>query len=293
MKQNNWGRWGTGDERGAANLISAQILRKAAGLVRSGITYSLALPVQHQGTPVSRQRVRPVHLMSQDAGDFQGGHTHPGGFCDADDFIALSTHTGTHIDALAHVWYEDRLYNDFPAKTVTSAGAQHLGIEKLRCLVGRGVLLDLCSHRNVDHLPDAEVIKPQELEACARAQQVELHEGDILLVRTGWIRTYDDKTPDAFFASNPGLGIEAAEWIGARGFAAVGADNFALEVHPSETGFIGPVHMRLIRDFGCYLMELMNLEDLARDGVREFLFVAAPLLVTGGVGSPINPVAIA
>ena len=293
MNGNNWGRWGADDERGAANLISPEILRSAAGLVRRGIPYSLALPIQHQGTPVGRQRVRPIHLMSQDSGDFRDGHTHPGGFCDADDFIGLSTHTGTHIDALAHVWYADRLYNGFPASTVTSAGAQRLGIDKLRSLVGRGVLLDLCRYRDVDHLPAGEIIKPQELEACAQAQRVELHVGDVLLVRTGWIRTYDDKSPDAFFTSNPGLGIEAAEWAGAHGFAAIGADNFALEVHPSESGFIGPVHMRLIRDFGCYLMELMNLEELARDMVHEFLFVAAPLLVTGGVGSPINPIAIA
>jgi kynurenine formamidase len=289
---NNWGRWGTEDERGAANFISAEALRKAVGLVRRGVTYSLSLPIQQVGTPIGASRARPVHVMTQDASAYRNESDNDE-FCDADDSIALSVHTGTHIDALSHVWYGGRLYNDFPAAGVSSTGAERLGIERLRSLVGRGVLLDLCSYRGVAHLPGGDAIKPEELEGCANRQGVQFDEGDVLLVRTGWLTTYDDTKPDEFFKTNPGLGVAAAEWVGARRFAAVGADNFALEVHPSETGNFGPVHKRLIRDFGCYLIELLNLEELARDKVYEFLFVAAPLMIKGGVGSPINPLAIA
>ncbi|HEX4077527.1 MAG TPA: hypothetical protein VHX61_01455 [Rhizomicrobium sp.] len=96
-----------------------------------------------------------------------------------------------------------------------------------------------------------------------------------------------------YFASEPGIGRAAGEWIGAKGLAGVGADNFAVECHPPDGGGgIGPVHRRVIRDFGCYLMEMLDLDALAADRVHEFMFVAAPLAITGGIGSPINPLAI-
>jgi len=288
----NWGRWGGADERGAANFATPERIARAAGLVKKGQVYSLALPLQRQGLPVNPERSSPTHLMSIDAGDFAAGLEIAGGFCTADDYLAMHTQTGTHLDGLAHVWYDDMLYNGFPANSVRSSGAGHLGIEKVGHLTGRGVLLDVATHLGVPHLAPGQVITPDDLEACAREQGTAVEEGDILLLRTGWLETYGDEHPDRFWQSNPGIGVDAGEWVGERNIAGIGVDNFAVEVHPSETGNIGPVHMRLIRDFGCYLMELVVLEALARDRVHEFLFVAAPLPIAGGTGSPINPLAI-
>jgi kynurenine formamidase len=288
----NWGRWGAADERGAANFATPERIAAAAALVKRGKVYSLALPLQAKGLPVSPERGAPVHLMSIDAGDFAAGFEIEGGFCTADDYIAMHTQTGTHLDGLGHVWYGQHLYNGYPAQSLRSSGATRLGIEKLGYLAGRGVLLDVAGHRGVEHLRGGEVITPSDLEGCAEAQGTQVGEGDILLIRTGWLATYRDEQPAEFWRANPGIGIAAGEWIGERGVAAVAMDNFAVEVHPSETGKIGPVHMRLIRDFGCHLLELVVLEELARDRVHEFFFVAAPLPISGGTGSPVNPLAI-
>jgi kynurenine formamidase len=293
-KVGNWGRWGKDDERGAANFASTERIQNAASsLVRKGKVYSLAIPLQTSDVPVLPPRVAPQHFMRLDGGDYAAGLKRKGGFQTSDDFIALGTHTTTHIDALAHVWYDDRLYNGFSANTVRSNGAKHCGIDKLVHLVGRGVLIDLCAQRALPHLPSGEVIKPEQIEACAKAQGVELHEGDILLLRTGWMEVFRKEGRDAFFQGEPGIGRESAEWIGRKGFAAVGADNWGVEAIPVEGDIPGPVHRRLIRDFGVSLMELFNLDELAADRVYEFLFVAAPLRITGGVGSPLNPLAIA
>lgn len=288
----NWGRWGAEDERGAANFASPEKIAAAAGLVKTGRVYSLALPLQREGLPVNPERGAPVHLMSMDAGDFAAGFSIPGGFCTSDDYLAMFTQTGTHVDGLGHVWYQDKLYNGFEANAVKSSGAARLGIEKAIHMTGRGVLLDVARHLGLDHLPGGYAIHEAELRACAEAQGIEVREGDYLFVRTGWLETYRDEAPGEFWQSNPGIAIDAGEWVGRAGCCGIGADNFAVEVHPSETGKIGPVHMRLIRDYGMYLMELVKLEELAADGVHEFLFVAAPLPITGGTGSPINPLAL-
>ena len=290
----NWGRWGPDDERGAANFATPERIRAAANAsVRTGKVYSLALPLQDHNVPVLPPRAAPQHFMRIDGGDYAAGLKRKGGFQSSDDYIALGTHATTHIDALAHVWAEGRLYNDFSADTIRSNGAKHCGIDKLLHLVGRGVLIDLCAHRGLDHLPLGEVITGQHIEDCAKAQGTELREGDILLFRTGWMDVFRKEGAAPFFKGEPGLGLDAAEWIGRKGFAAVGADNWGVEAIPVEGSIPAPVHRRLIRDFGVYLMELFDLDGLATDRVYEFLFVAAPLRITGGVGSPLNPLAIA
>jgi kynurenine formamidase len=289
----NWGRWGAEDERGAANFNTAERIRAASALVRTGKVYSLAIPLQTENVPVLPPRVPPQHYMRIDGGDYAAGLKRRGGFQTSDDTIILGTHSTTHIDALAHAWYDDTLYNNFSANTVRSNGAKHCGIDKLVHIVGRGVMLDLPAHRDLPHLPFGEVITPQHLENCAKAQGTELREGDILLFRTGWQQIFKKDGSAAFFKGEPGIGREAAEWIGRKGFAAVGSDNWGVEVVPVEGDIPAPVHRRLIRDFGVYLLELFDLDGLAADRVHEFMFVAAPLRITGGVGSPLNPLAIA
>lgn len=289
----NWGRWGDADERGAANLLTAERVRLAAELVRTGRIYSLALPLQSQGVPVMPPRAPPQHFMRIDGADYAAGLKRKGGFQTSDNYIALGTHATTHVDALAHAWYDDRLYNGFSANTVRSNGARHCGIDKLVHLVGRGVLIDLCAHQRVDLLASGHVILLGEIEACAEAQGTALREGDILLVRTGWMKVFREQGAGLFFAAEPGIGLAASEWIGAKGFVAAGFDNWAAEAIPVEGDVPAPVHRRLIRDFGVYLMELFDLDGIAADKVYEFLFVAAPLRITGGVGSPLNPLAIA
>lgn len=292
-RRRNWGRWGAEDERGLANLLTPERTAAAASLVRMGRVFNLALPLQERSLPVLPGRPAPQHYMRRTGTDYAAGVKRKGGFESMDDVIMMATHGATHVDALAHVGDEGLLFNDVPIATVRGNGAKRLGIDKCPPLVGRGVLLDLCSHLGVDRLDKDQVIDGDLLEACMEAQGTPVEAGTIVLVRTGWLSVFAEQGSEAFFASEPGIGMEGARWLANRDVVAIGLDNFAVEVIPTETGMPAPVHRYLIRDCGMYLMELFRLDELAEAGVNEFLFVAAPLGIVGGLGSPLTPLAIA
>jgi kynurenine formamidase len=200
-------------------------------------------------------------------------------------------HIGTHIDALCHAWYDDALYNGFPGSgTRSTGGATRCGTDKMGPVVGRGVLLDVASVHG-DPLPDGVAIRPRNLEQAAKRAGVNIGKGDIVLIRTGWLE-HQGYAENVSFDGEPGLDVDGALWLAEREIAALGADNFAVEVIPFVHPTVFPVHQRLIRDFGIPLMEGLLLRELATAGCYEFLFVASPLPVVGGTGSPINPIAI-
>jgi len=291
----NWGRWGDDDERGTVNLITAERLVAAAALVRQGKVFDLGIPFDEAGPQPGGGRINPVHLMSQ-TGDTQ---VFPGGFRYADDYIFMPLQGATQWDALAHVYYDDKLYNGFPATDVTVVGAQHDSIDKqAKGIAGRGVLLDIAALQDVEWLDAGFVITPEHLEAAAERQGgVAVGSGDILVFRTGWRRKFlSDGDATDFMSGEPGLGQACCEWLRERDVAAVCSDNWAIEVLPGEVAdTVFNVHMVLIRDMGLSLGEILDLEELAADcaadGTWEFFFVAPPLKVTRGVGSPINPLA--
>lgn len=286
----NWDRWGAEDERGAPNLLTPQLVREAAAAVRTGEVVSLGLPLDAR-TLVPPGRRALEHAMTRDGGDYAIGGKVLGRSRYSDDLLIVGTHTGTHVDALAHVWYDEELYNGFGQDSVRSSGARRCGIDKLGPLVGRGILLDVAGHVGQEALPVDFRISGESLAAVAAADGVEVRAGDIVLVRTGWLGRHggDEAT---YFSGEPGLDESGARWLAARDVAAIGADNYAVEqlAPGSRDGF--PVHEILLRDHGVPLMEGVVLDDLAARGAREFLFVAAPLPVRGGTASPVCPVAI-
>jgi kynurenine formamidase len=292
----NWGRWGSDDERGTLNLITPERLVAAAALVRKGQVFDLGIPFDDQGPQPGGARINPVHLMSQ-TGDTQ---VFPGGFRYADDYIFMPLQGASQWDALAHVYYDDQLYNGYPASDVTVVGAFHDTIDRIaKGVAGRGVLLDIARLRGVDWLSAGDVITPDDLEGAIAAQGgVAVGSGDILLFRTGWRRMFlEQKSAQEFMAGEPGLGQACCEWLHEREVAAVCSDNWAIEALPGEDpDVVLNVHMVLIRDMGMTLGEILDFEELAADcaadGVWEFFFCAPPLKVTRGVGSPINPLAI-
>jgi len=293
-RPNNWGRWGPDDEKGAPNLLVDRVIRAAASLIKRGIVYPLGLTLDRDRLPVSPSRVPIVHLMSLDGGDFAAGVKLPHDARAADDYIIMPTHSGTHIDALAHVWTGDELYNGHSANYVRSYGATRCGIDKMGPLVGRGVLLDVAAAKGVSVLDSGYEISAQDLDDCAQSQGVRVGEGDIVLIRTGWL-TARVGNLELFHSNQPGIGLEAAHWLAARDVVAVGADNSSVEAMSWNGRRTTPnvVHQTLIREFGVPLIELMALDGPAQDGVHEFLLIVAPLPIKGGVGSPVNPVAIA
>jgi kynurenine formamidase len=226
--------------------------------------------------------------MTRHGGDYAAGLPETGGFGYSDDVIMLPTHGATHIDALSHVWCGGRMYNDFAATEVNSKGAARLGIDKLEPIVARALFADFGADE------DAEIgraISCDELvEAVARGG-VAPEPGDTLVVRTGWLRDFRAKRCGTELST--GLHHDCAGWIVESGFALVAADNPAVEVLPSRhpTQAV-PLHIRLLRDNGVYLAELLDLERLAAAGRSVFMLVVAPLRISGGVGSPVTPVAV-
>lgn len=293
----NWGRWGADDERGTVNFITPEVVRRAAASVRRGQVFSLSLPFGAEGPQFGQAgRVNPVHLMTATDGRMSAD---PDGIRYADDFIMMPLQCATQWDSLAHVHYGGQLYNGHSIATLTAAGAAKNGIDKQAAgIVSRGVLLDLARLRGVDRLAPGLVIGPADLEAAEKAQGVRVESGDVLLIRTGHLQCFTvDGDRIAYMRQMPGLGVACVEWLHARQVAAVASDTNMVEVYPLEDPAVMlPLHMLCIRDMGLTLGEMFDLEalgtDCAADGVWTFLFTAPPLRVSGGVGSPINPLAV-
>ena len=291
VTQNAWARWGVDDERGALNLIGPDEVKRASMLVRTGEVLRLAQLLSSK-TPVPSHRCGLQHFMGRDGGDYAvAGSKRPGGFQFAEDSVVMPLHIGTHVDALCHAWYDDKLYNGFPGDTIRSTtGAMRLGVEKMPPIFTRGVLLDLVRLKG-RVLEPGESIGAADLAAAALAAGVQPGRGDAVLLRTGWLESQKDvKKPS--FDVEPGIDVEAAMWLVERDVAIVGADNFAVEVLPFPEGKVFPVHQLLIRDFGMPLLEGLMLDPLVASGRFEFLFVASPLPIVGATGSPLSPVAV-
>jgi len=281
-----WGRWGAEDERGALNRITAEVVVRAAHTIRSGEAHSLAVPLQNGRGPIFAGRQPMQHFMTRHGGDYAAGLPEKG-FGFADDYILVATHGTTHIDALSHVWKDGLMWNGFPANTVTSVGAKVCDMAKTGPIVTRAILADVDRGDGGPERP----IGLDELRSAVLASGVTPAEGDALLVRTGWLRRWREGS--ATVARWTGLDVECAEWIDEQGFALVGADNIAVEYGPSPDPMdAAPLHVALIRNCGIYLVELMDLESVFVAGRHEFMLCLAPMPLVGGVGSPVNPVAV-
>lgn len=296
-KVSNWGRWGADDERGTVNFITPDVVQRGARCVRRGHVFSLGLDFSADGPQFGQAgRVNPLHIMTSTANPMTPD---PAGLRYADDVIVMPLQCATQWDSLAHVHYGGQLYNGHSATTVTSSGAARNGIDKMAAgIISRAVLLDVARLRGVESLGPGEVITPADLEAAERAEHVRAERGDVLLVRTGYVRVFTVYGDRVFYMKQtPGLGSACIEWLHAREVAAVATDTNMVEVWPPEDpAVLFPLHALCIRDMGLTLGEMFALDELAgdcaRDGVWEVLFSAPPLKVAGGVGSPLNPLAV-
>jgi kynurenine formamidase len=288
-----WGRWGPDDDRGALNLITPERTATAVGLVRDGTAVTLSLPVNtHQGehnpSPADHH-MTAVGAVVDDGRALQFNK----------DYVGVDYHNDghTHIDALSHVAYAGLLYNGKPEDAVTSTGARVSSIEVLKDgLVGRGVLLDVPRVRGVDWLEPGEHIFREDLEAAEEAQGVTVSEGDILLVRTGHAHRLTELGPWDTPHAKAGLHPTALSFIADRGIAVLGSDGNS-DTAPSTTeGVAFPIHVLTITAMGVHLLDYLQFEDVrevcVRTGRWEFLFVAAPLRIVAGTGSPLNPIGI-
>lgn len=286
----NWGRWGPDDEAGALNLITAGTVRRALDEVEEGRVVVLGQALGPE-TVIPKHRKRVERLMLRDGGDYAAGARRPGGFQFAEDVVSFAAHSGTHIDALAHVWYDDQLYNGYPSTTVRStSGAQRCGAEQLRPIITRGILLDVAGLPDI-RLEPGDAITHDHLEAAAEFCEVTPEPGDAVLIRTGWLgATAHDS--DKYLSGEPGIDSSAAKWLARADVAVVGADNFAIEVMPFRGQTCFPVHQLLLRDYGVPMIEGMVLDALAELASGPFLFVGVPIPLIGSTAGPVCPVAV-
>ncbi len=213
----------------------------------------------------------------------------------ANELIVTGGHTGTHVDALAHVSYRGELYGGVSADEAQRGGRfREHGVDAMEPMVCRGVLLDVAGLHGTDVLPGGYGITEDDLAAAAEKAGVEVRSGDVALVRSGWSRNFDDA--EAFLGHEsgvPGPTEEAARWLADRGVRATGAETIAYEQIRPEVGHaLLPVHRLLLVEYGVHIIEVMNLSGLAEAGVHEFAFVLAPLKIVGGTGSPVRPLAV-
>lgn len=289
-------QWGPSDQIGAGNLLTPERRLAAFGSVRQGRVYDLSHEIA-MGAPYMAPNQTPF-LMSIWASwkDSIKRRRGMGARNDAGtnlERIEMTTHVGTHIDALGHFSKGDMLYNgNSAADVVTDWGLTRLGIENAPPMITRGVLFDVAGLDGGAHLAPGRAITPDELKRAAEAGGFAVQPGDIALIRTGWGRHFGvDNTK--YLHGEPGIDVAGARWLVDQGVVAIGADNMAVEVLPNpDGGLMMPVHQFVLAECGVYLIENLMLEELAADRVSAACFILLATKFKGATGAPVRPVAI-
>jgi kynurenine formamidase len=284
--------WGPDDRRGGLNYITPAQVLTAAGEVRLGRTVTLEAPIQTRAAPDNPQPA--VHEMIA-----TGDQADPAGLSFAEDRLSMNVHgnADSHIDALSHVMYQARLYNDVPASTVTANGAAELSIAVASDgIVGRGVLLDIPRLRGVRWLEPGDHVTADDLTRAEEAQQVRVGQGDLLLVRVGHRRRQTELGAWDSAASRAGLHPTTVEFVAERRVAVLGSDSNNDTSPSAAEGVDFPVHVLAINAMGLHLLDWLQLDGLVplceEAGRWSFCCVIAPLRLVRGTGSPVNPIAI-
>jgi kynurenine formamidase len=292
----NWGRWGEDDTLGTLNYITPEHVKRAAGLVKSGRSVSMAIPINTVAGPDNQSPA--IHHMTQmfdlpiDSTSLRFGM----------DFLGMSCHGDchTHIDALCHIAYGGHVYGGRPESVLTSRGGTTLDIATYaNGIVGRGVLLDIPRLRGERWLEPGEAVTRAELEAAEEAEGVRLGEGDILVFRTGHHRRRLERGAwDNGYGGEgkAGLHVDAIPWMRERGIAAFLPDGDGETVPGTVDGLMYPIHPLQVVAMGMVVADSLNLEDVAKacedENRWEFMVVAEPLRLPAGTGSPFNPIAL-
>jgi len=300
----NWypSRFGADDVLGSLNLITPASILKALQCMKKGVAYDLSFVLEHD-IPVpsfhGQYFANTQHTLENavDWHDRALGKMR-NGYSAQNLRLAISDHSGTHIDQLNHVG-ERQANGDFllyngrrNADVISSFGTTELGVEHTTPIISRGVLIDIAGDNGVDILPAGYAIQPDELDAALAKQGVAVEEGDAVLVNTGWGR--DWKNPEKMLSGEPGLGKACAKWAVDKNIVSWGLDQFATDPVPFEfEGEALPMHIAMLTKAGIRLMENVNLQPLLEEGAFEFLTIAAPLKIRGATGSPIRLLALA
>ncbi len=299
-KLSNWGRWGQDDQLGTLNFITPEKTRKAASLVQEGVTISCARTILWESAPDIPNP--PVHFMVESGEGWATGQkvtSRPSQA--ATDFFGLIFHgyAITHIDSLAHFFWEGKMYNGRPAHLVsTSLGATAESVEVAQNgIISRGVLVDAPMIRGVEWLERGEGVMPEDILAAEERCGFSIEPGDVLLVRTGQLHRRNVEGPvNPRVEGSTACQAACLPLFHERGVAVMGSDT-GNDVSPSGyKSLTNPIHQVGIVAMGLWILDNPNLEELAEACRRrnrwEFLISINPLKLHNTTGSPVNPIAI-
>lgn len=282
--------YGANDEIGAANLLTPETVLQAVKLVKKGKTYPLAVPIDKH-LPAFRHRT--FNLYNIQPGEQAGKTMGPNKFSFNDELVNGWTGVGTQLNGIGHIGIDNVYYNgNKAADFVTVEGVTRLGIEKVPPIVSRGLVLDMTAHYGKAIVPGGTEFSVADIQAVLKKQGITIRKGDVVLFNTGWLELIG-KDNKQFLETEPGIGMEAAQWLANQGIIAFGGDTWASEVYPnpkSDEEF--PINQYMIAKRGIYNLELIDSRALVQDKVWEFLFVLGQPLYKGSTQVNINPVAI-
>lgn len=289
--------WGPNDEIGRLNWITAESKAKVMDSIDNTRTFDLTVdyfngmpswsgagdpPYQiwmtHTPTGNINDDLMDVSKESKELISYSG------------DAISMYTHCGTHLDTFNHFGYRGEIWNGYTEKE--HLGSRHwnkCGPENYPVIIARAILLDVAAMKGVDVLPDSYGIGKADLEETIKSQGVEIQQGDIVMIRTGRMTVWPNR--DAYLNNSPGLNIEGAEYLAGLGAMIIGGDNIALEQGPSaEPDNYFPVHTYLFSEVGIPIIEVLNLEELAKEKIYEMGFIAKAMPLKGATGAPLQPI---
>ncbi|MPZ60842.1 MAG: cyclase family protein [Propionibacteriales bacterium] len=243
------------------------------------------------GMPQSPNHPQFWHTLPRRHGDMSRAD----GGSAANDMLSMGTHVGTHIDALSHVSHDGKLYGGIDTDEALVGGKyDQLGVHTIEPMVRRGVLLDVPATLGLDACEGGHEITVDDLERTVTRQGLVMRPGDVVLIRSGWGRRFAEG--DAYIGRDtgvPGVGEAGARWLAGQSAHAVGADTIAFErLAPQGGHALLPAHRVLLVESGIYIIEALDLEELAAREVYEFTFVMVPLNIYGATGSPVRPLAV-
>jgi kynurenine formamidase len=301
-------KWGANDQRGASNWITDAKVLRAVRLVTSGKTYELG-HIYERGMPMFGDRTYSLVTLAA----FPPFQSRNASTWFIDYFAGEFGQIGTQFDALGHVGMRMKMadgsvqevfYNGFTRDELTSPGGlRQLGVEHAGPIVTRGILIDIAGYKNVSVLPSRYEVTISDVRGALARQGMKeesVEPGDAILFNYGWAQNWSNPSlyNDARVGvgqnnGSPGIGMEVARWLSERQVSLVGADTCCVEAVPNpDPNLEFPVHQELIMRNGIYLIENLELRQLAAEKAYEFLFIFSPTKFKGATGSPGGPLAI-
>lgn len=293
--------WGEGDQAGASNWITPEKILDAIKLVQSGKMYDLG-QMYESNMPLFGKRSYEIKTTPEAP---SGGPAGENKLVFNEEFLATQIgQVGTQFDGPGHVGTQvafddgsvkDVYYNGFTGDQMYSPnGLRKLGIEHVKPIITRGILIDIAGYKNVKALDHSYEVTLADIKGAMKKQglkQGDIENGDAIFFRFGWSKWWNN--PKKYNHNPPGIGLEVAEWVVAKNASMVGSDQYGTEVEPyPDSKLVGPVHQFLINHNGIFNLENLNFEELVKDKTYQFMFFFTPIRFKGATGSPGRPIAI-